>query len=369
MTNETRELGAGDRVVLTTGHVYDVLSAWTGIPVERLQPAGLSGTDFARLKQTLEGHIFGQPGAVAAAVSGLQRRFLLPERAGVRRPIWTALFIGPSGVGKTQLARELATHFFGDGQKHLVRVDLSELSQEHTVSRLVGAPPGYVGHGGGGELTNALRKCPSGVVLLDEVEKAHPAILTTVILPMIGEGLVHDMNDGRTLDVTNVLVIMTANAHAMRAWHHAHRLNRHDSDPDDVDEHRVLDAVHNHFPREVLGRIDDIVVFGPLSLEAARAVWRREVTALEERLTTRGQPWRVAIEPDAEAVFQKEMAASTHLEGARAIVRFFDRAVVDRCLEFVGRSGRAGGTIRVGIASHDAIRCWINEDSEPAPIA
>jgi ATP-dependent Clp protease ATP-binding subunit ClpA len=155
----------------------------------------------------------------------------------------------------------------------------------------------------------------------------------------------------------------------MRSEPHVHRRNRNPSDPDDVDEHRVLDAVHNHFPREVLGRIDDIIVFGPLSLEAVRGVWRRELLALGERLTARGQAWRVVIEPEAEEVFQREMSASAHFEGARAVVRFFDRAVIDRCLELVGRSGRVRGTIRVGMASRGTIRYWISEEVEPTPTA
>jgi ATP-dependent Clp protease ATP-binding subunit ClpA len=205
------------RIEVGLHDVHAVLEAWTGIPSDRLAVSGFSAGDLGVLSDVLSAGIFGQKRAIESCVSGIRRRFQLPERPGERRPIWTALFAGPSGVGKTQLACELATHFFGDLKNHLVKVDLSELREDHTVSRLVGSPPGYVGHGQGGELTNALRKSRTGVLVLDEVEKAHPSILTTVVLPMLGEAVVHDMNDGRVLDVSNMVVILTTNLGTNRA--------------------------------------------------------------------------------------------------------------------------------------------------------
>ncbi len=336
-----------DRVVLRLDDVCEALSGWTGIAVQRLTPSRMTFDDFDSLRRALEERIFGQERAIDAVVAGVQRHFRLSEREGVRRPIWTALFVGPSGVGKTQLARELAAHFFGDPEKHLVKIDLSELREEHTIARLVGAPPGYKGHGDGGELTNALRLCASGVLLFDEVEKAHPTILSTVILPIIGDGVVHDMNDGRTLDVTNMVVAMTSNLGTNRIEERPAGFGRTDESVKGGDEEAVRTAVHQYFPREVLGRIDDIVVFSPLSDDAVRRVWRREVAALEGRLSQPGGAWRVAIELRAENMLLEHVAAGVRREGARAVVRFFDRAIVDRCLDLLRHSEGGSGTIRV----------------------
>lgn len=351
---------------LTLDHICEALAGWTGIPASRLVPGQLSFDDYEKLQAALSNRIFGQELAVGAVVTGLQRRFQLPERQGVRRPVWTALFAGPSGVGKSQLAREVAAHFFGDGN-HLIKIDLSELREEHLVARLVGAPPGYRGHGDGGELTNALRGCSSGVLLLDEVEKAHPTILTTVILPLIGEGVVHDMNDGRTLDASHMMIVMTSNLGTNASVDRAVGFSATEDPRKDVSGASVLAAIREYFPREVFGRIDDTIVFSPLTTGAVKQIWQREVKGLEERLCQGGNEWRVRIDSTAEDVLLAQISGAVHREGARAIVRFFDRALVDRCLDLLRHRNHGSGIIEVELSDStgQSLRYRICDDATP----
>lgn len=356
--------------MVTIDHVCEALAGWTGIPAERLLSTRLTFEDFDKLRAALNDQIYGQERATDAVVAGLRRRFELPEREGVRRPLWTALFAGPSGVGKSQLAREVASHFFGDVRNHLIKIDLSELREEHLVARLVGAPPGYKGHGDGGELTNALRKCSSGVLLLDEVEKAHPTILTTVILPLIGEGIVHDMNDGRTLDATNMMIVMTSNLGTNASVERAVGFSASEEPRQESCDASVMAAIRQFFPREVLGRIDDTIVFSPLTTAAVKRIWLRELNALEERLGKRREEWRVRIDQTAQDMLLAQVAAAVHREGARAIVRFFDRAIVDRCLDLLRRCDQTSGTIQVELSDSTgrSLRYRIAGDEMPAHV-
>lgn len=196
---------------LTLDTVYEVLSAWTGIPVSHFRAADDLEETLARLPRALKQRIFSQDEAIDMAVNALRRALTLPRDPGNRRPQGMLLCVGPSGVGKTELARALAEVFYGDAGRYLKRIDMSEFTAEHTASRLVGAPPGYVGYGRGGELVNALKEVRHGVLLLDEVEKAHPQVLTDALLPLVGEGIIHDMSTGELVDASNYLVIMTSN--------------------------------------------------------------------------------------------------------------------------------------------------------------
>jgi ATP-dependent Clp protease ATP-binding subunit ClpB len=323
-----------ERVILTLENICTALSAWTGIPPARLVPGRMGGDDYVQLRQKLEENIFGQSEAIDAVVSALERRLELPERPGVKRPLWNAMFAGPSGVGKTEFAKQLAIHFFEDPRK-LIQIDCSELDREHHIDRLVGSPPGYVGHGQGGQLTNELNRCRHGVLLLDEVEKAHPVILTKVVLPLLGEGMVHDMNTGKLLDASNMAVVLTSNCGTNETHEAAVGFARIDKDPNQAQEKAVRDAINQHFPREVLDRIDDVVIFTSLSGDAVRRIWQRELASLAPRMAQRGHPVRIEMAATAEALMLHQIENSVRIAGARAITRFFDRAVVDHCLRLL----------------------------------
>jgi ATP-dependent Clp protease ATP-binding subunit ClpA len=346
---------ADERVVLKLEHICEALSAWTGIPIERLVPGRLGGADYGQLRQKLEENIFGQPEAIAAAVSALERRLELPERPGVRRPLWNALFAGPSGVGKTELARQLATHFFGD-PKNLIQIDCSELDREHHIDRLVGSPPGYVGHGQGGQLTNELNRCRHGVLLLDEVEKAHPVILTKVILPLLGEGIVHDMNTGKMLDASNMIVVLTSNCGTNRLQEPAVGFATTEQPSEDAQEKAIRAAIASHYPSAVLSRLDDVIVFAPLSEASMLKIWRREVETLEHRLGQRGDEVRIEIDSKAEPLLLSHIRGSIRQEGARAIQRLFDKIVTGYCLKVLSKGKSGQLKVLVGDSGNDALQ-------------
>jgi ATP-dependent Clp protease ATP-binding subunit ClpA len=299
--------------------------------------------------------VLGQDSAVAAAVAGLERRYGLPEPAGRKRPIWTALFGGRSGVGKTELARRIAEEFFGHSNA-MIRIDCSEFTEEHHAARLVGSPPGYVGHGQPGQLVAGLERCGHGTILLDEVEKAHPGILTSIILPLIGDGEVHDMGSGRALDASNMVVIMTTNLGASRASEAAVGFLQEQTDDASTQERQVRNAIETHFPREVLGRIDDVIVFSCLSRGTAEQIWDRELSSLESRLAARGHVLRIRIQPEARELFFDCVAESQRTQGARALLRLFEKAIVDRCLVLLGEGVSGPGVIRIEKTSEGGLR-------------
>ena len=226
--------------------VAEIVAKWTGIPVSRLMEGEMS--KLVRMEDVLHERVIGQDDAVAAVANAIRR-----SRAGLsdpNRPIGSFLFLGPTGVGKTELARSLADFLFDD-ERAMVRIDMSEYQEKHNVSRLVGAPPGYVGYEEGGQLTEAVRRRPYAVVLLDEIEKAHPDVFN-VLLQLLDDGRLTD-GQGRTVDFTNTVLIMTSNLGG------------------GADEVFVMNAVRNHFKPEFLNRIDEIVVFHRLDERAHRA--------------------------------------------------------------------------------------------------
>jgi ATP-dependent Clp protease ATP-binding subunit ClpC len=321
---------------LTIDHLRHVLSGWTGIPRDRLGLSGNLQLDTAALRQGLQSRIFGQQAAIEVLVSALSRRLGLPER-NARRPQWTAIAAGPSGVGKTETARVLAEYFFGD-PRALIQIDCSELDQEHHLDRLVGSPPGYKGHGDGGQLTNALRRTKYCVILFDEVEKACDALLTRLLLPLLGEGVVHDMNSGQALDARDTVVFLTSNVGTNRR--EQQQVGFGAGQPADQDagsqEQEIRTAIGDRFPKELLGRTDDVLIYRPLSDEALRLIWRREVEQFEQRLSRRGDRVRIEISPEAETLLIECSKERAKAQGARAVVRTFDKALVDRALRLLG---------------------------------
>jgi ATP-dependent Clp protease ATP-binding subunit ClpB len=243
--------------------VAEIVAKWTGIPVSRLMEGEMA--KLVRMEEVLHERVIGQDDAVQAVANAIRR-----SRAGLsdpNRPIGSFLFLGPTGVGKTELARTLADFLFDD-ERAMVRIDMSEYQEKHNVSRLVGAPPGYVGYEEGGQLTEAVRRRPYAVVLLDEIEKAHPDVFN-VLLQLLDDGRLTD-GQGRTVDFTNTVLIMTSNLGGS------------------ADERTVLNIVRSTFKPEFLNRIDEIVVFHPLDESHIERIVDIQVDALRARLAERG---------------------------------------------------------------------------------
>ncbi|MFN8034849.1 MAG: ATP-dependent chaperone ClpB [Acidimicrobiia bacterium] len=279
--------------------VAEIVSKWTGVPVSRLMEGEMS--KLVRMEDVLHARVVGQDAAVHAVANAIRR-----SRAGLsdpNRPIGSFLFLGPTGVGKTELARTLADFLFDD-ERAMVRIDMSEYMEKHTVSRLVGAPPGYVGYEEGGQLTEAVRRRPYAVILLDEVEKAHPDVFN-VLLQLMDDGRLTD-GQGRTVDFTNTVLVMTSNL---------------GSGGDDA---TVLAAMRAHFKPEFVNRIDEIVVFHRLDEQHIARIVDLQVDQLRGRLAerhlglelsdgARAYVARVGYDPDYGArplkrVIQRELA-------------------------------------------------------------
>jgi ATP-dependent Clp protease ATP-binding subunit ClpB len=243
--------------------IAEVVARWTGIPVSKM----LEGEKekLLKMEERLQARVVGQSEAVAAVSNAIRR-----SRAGLsdpKRPNGSFLFLGPTGVGKTELTKALAEFLF-DSEDHLVRIDMSEFMEKHSVARLIGAPPGYVGYEEGGYLTEAVRRKPYSVVLLDEVEKAHPEVFN-ILLQVLDDGRLTD-GQGRTVDFRNTVIVMTSNLGSDRIQEFSRK--------GDYDGMRVavLDVVQDHFRPEFLNRIDELVIFHPLT-----AVQLREITGIQ----------------------------------------------------------------------------------------
>jgi len=289
------------REEVTDEDVARVVSAWTGIPVSRLQEA--EREKLVHMEERLAARVVGQEEAVKAVSDAVRR-----ARAGLHdenRPIGSFLFLGPTGVGKTELSRALAEFLFDD-ESAMVRIDMSEYMEKHTVARLIGAPPGYIGYDEGGQLTEAVRRRPYSVVLFDEVEKAHPEVFN-VLLQVLDDGRITD-GHGRTVNFKNTVLILTSNIGSQFIL---------DVDNREQREARVLDALHAHFRPEFLNRIDDTVIFDRLSPEDLRAIVDIQMKRVRERLEKRG----IRLEVDDSA---KEFLAQEGYDpvfGARPLKR------------------------------------------------
>lgn len=262
--------------------VRKVVSLWTDIPLSRLTLA--EARNLLMLEKELHNRLVGQEEAVAAVAKSVRR-----SRAGIKdpkRPTGTFLFLGPTGVGKTELAKALAENIFGD-EKALIRVDMSEYMEKHTASRLIGAPPGYIGYGEGGFLTNAVRRRPYSVILLDEVEKAHPDIFN-LLLQIMEDGRLTD-GEARTVDFRNTIIIMTSNAGVdLLTNKMAMGFAADAGEKRKADKNRIMDAVKKMFRPEFLNRLDEIIVFDYLKDEEMREILDKMLRDLQDRLKETG---------------------------------------------------------------------------------
>ncbi|MCM3614092.1 AAA family ATPase [Microbacterium enclense] len=331
-----REEPAGDRMVneqVTDEDIAAVIAAWTGIPVGRL----LQGETekLLHLERELGKRLIGQRDAVRAVSDAVRR-----SRAGIsdpHRPVGSFLFLGPTGVGKTELAKSLADFLFDD-EHAMVRIDMSEYGEKHSVSRLVGAPPGYVGYEAGGQLTEAVRRRPYSVVLLDEVEKAHPEVFD-VLLQVMDDGRLTD-GQGRTVDFTNVILILTSNLGSPILI-----------DPTlsmDAKREQVQALVRQAFKPEFVNRLDDIVIFQALSQDDLAQIVELAVDALHKRL--RERRLTLAVTPDARSWLAERGYDPVY--GARPLRRLIQTEIQNRlAMAILAGSVRDGDVVRVDVAS------------------
>ena len=257
--------------------IAEVVGKWTGIPVSRLMEGEIQ--KLLRMETRLHERVIGQDEAIRAVANAVRR-----ARAGLQdpnRPLGSFIFLGPTGVGKTELARALAEFLFDD-EHAMIRIDMSEYQEKHTVSRLIGAPPGYIGYDEAGQLTEAVRRRPYSVVLFDEIEKAHPEVLN-VLLQLLDDGRLTD-SKGRTVDFKNTVVIMTSNAGSHLI---AEAAQTSSGELNEGVRRQVLDVLRQHFRPEFLNRIDEIIVFHPLSRADMKKIIDIQLRGLVKRLADR----------------------------------------------------------------------------------
>ncbi|MFQ5721836.1 MAG: AAA family ATPase, partial [Candidatus Aminicenantales bacterium] len=311
--------------------VAEVVSKWTGIPVSKMLEGEVA--KLVKMESKLAQRVIGQDQALKAVADTIRR-----ARAGIQdasRPLGSFIFLGPTGVGKTELARALAEFLFDD-EKAMVRLDMSEYMEKHTVSRLVGAPPGYVGYEEGGQLTEAIKRRPYSIILLDEIEKAHPDVFN-ILLQILDDGRLTD-GKGRTVDFRNTIIIMTSNlgSHLIKELSHDYQQM----------EKEVKAILEKHFRPEFLNRIDEIIIFKPLSLEVILKIVDLQINELRKRL----QEKKIDIELTPEA---KKLLAEKGYDpvyGARPLKRTIQREIQNPlALKILEGQYREGDTVRVEV--------------------
>ena len=334
------------KLVVTDEDIASVVAQWTGIPVSKI--AQEESESLLHLEEELHKRVIGQDDAVTAVAKAVRR-----ARAGLKdpkRPIGSFLFLGPTGVGKTELARALASSLFGD-ESAMIRLDMSEYMEKHTVSRLVGAPPGYVGYEEGGQLTDAVRRKPYSVILLDEVEKAH-ADFFNILLQVLDDGRLTD-SQGRTVDFRNTVIIMTSNLGANALRKSSPELGflaakKSDSASDDSNEvnfkeakKSVMDSVKRHFRPEFLNRIDEMIVFHALTSNDLKQI----VTILMDTVVKRLGDMGLSLEISPAAMDMLVKEGSDFSMGARPLKRAIQRLIEDPISDLILQGNAPEGAI------------------------
>ena len=352
-----QEKNAGITGEVSAADIAEIVSSWTGVPVVQLTEA--EGQRLLRMEEILHERIVGQDEAVTAVAKAIRR-----GRVGLkdpRRPIGSFIFLGPTGVGKTELCKALAEAMFGD-ENAMIRLDMSEYMEKHTVSRLVGSPPGYVGYDEGGQLTEKIRRKPYSVVLFDEIEKAHPDVFN-MLLQILEDGILTDAQ-GRRVDFKNTVIIMTSNVGARMITEHR-KLGFAVATQKDAAENQkqiredVLGELKKTFRPEFLNRVDDIIVFQQLSEEDIRRIARRMLQSLDKRLEDMGMTLEVS--DDAVAEIAKEGFDPVY--GARPLRRAIQSRIEDVLAEQLleGRF-RSGDVVQVGVKDNR-----FSFDAQPVP--
>ncbi|MEM8714523.1 MAG: AAA family ATPase, partial [Cyanobacteria bacterium P01_G01_bin.4] len=316
------------REEVTEADIAEIISKWTGIPVIKLVES--EKEKLLHLEDVLHERVIGQSEAVTAVSEAIQR-----SRAGLsdpNRPIASFIFLGPTGVGKTELAKALAAFLF-DTEEAMVRIDMSEYMEKHAVSRLIGAPPGYVGYDEGGQLTEVVRRRPYSVILFDEIEKAHPDVFN-VMLQILDDGRVTD-SQGRTVDFKNAIIIMTSNIGSQVILDVA-------GDDNKYDEMRtlVMAAMRESFRPEFLNRIDDIIIFHSLVRDQLRGIVQLQVAALARRLEER----KLALKLTDEAIDAIVTAGYDPAYGARPLKRAIQRELENQIAKGILRGEYVDGS-------------------------
>ena len=345
------------KLIVTEDDIAAVVAQWTGIPVAKI--AEEESETLLHLEDELHKRVIGQDDAVTAVAKAVRR-----ARAGLKdpkRPIGSFLFLGPTGVGKTELARALASSLFGD-ESAMIRLDMSEYMEKHTVSRLVGAPPGYVGYEEGGQLTDAVRRKPYSVILLDEVEKAH-ADFFNILLQVLDDGRLTD-SQGRTVDFRNTVIIMTSNLGAKALHKNSSELgflapkksesSTNQSNSIDFKEAKksVMDAVKRHFRPEFLNRIDEMIVFRPLTEEDLKHI----VSILMSDVTKRLKERELQLEITSEAMQLLVKEGSDFTMGARPLKRAIQRLIEDPVSDLILKGDvTEGKTIKVDVKDNEIV--------------
>ena len=334
---------SGDLIMkeeIDSGDIADIVSRWTGIPVSKMLQS--ERQKLLGIEAELHHRVVGQEEAVRAVSDAVKR-----SRAGMgdeKRPIGSFIFLGPTGVGKTELARTLAEYLFND-EDSLIRIDMSEYMESHTVSRLVGAPPGYIGYEEGGQLTEAVRRKPFSVVLLDEIEKAHPDVFN-ILLQIFDDGRLTD-SKGRTVNFKNTIIIMTSNIGAQLIQSEMEQIDGRDADAvlGGLQE-KLFQLLKQQVRPEFLNRIDEVILFTPLTRENLREI----VTIQFNRIKEMARRQRITLEISDDALMWLARAGFDPAFGARPLKRVMQRQLTNKLSEMI-LAGQIGedDTVEIGL--------------------
>ena len=343
--NERQEAGAILKEEVSEEEIAEVVSAWTGIPVQKMMKGEME--KLVDLESKLHERVIGQDKAVGAVAGAIRR-----NRAGLSdpdKPIGTFMFLGPTGVGKTELAKALAEYLF-DSEKAMVRIDMSEYMEKFSVQRLIGAPPGYVGYDEGGQLTEAVRRRPYSVVLLDEIEKAHPDVFN-VLLQVLDDGRLTD-GQGRVVSFKNTIIIMTSNVGSQFIREFA------ENGDEETMKRAIDEALRATFRPEFLNRVDDIVTFDSLSISDIEPIVELQLADVRKRLADR----RVTLDVTPAALQSLAIDGYDPVFGARPLKRLIQREVVDRIADQVVRGNLLEGDhVLVDVDQEGKYNCRIEK--------